>query len=1052
MKHTVLRLAISVGVVWLGWQFALFPGKRDLIQPTEAATAEPPATSRAPLTTSHVTGSPEPPPPYITPRVFPKLHFTHPLELVVAPGSDRWFVVEQAGRIFSFPNRQDCDHAELLLDIPKQIHSLPSNGILGDTYGLVFHPKFTENHYCYACYTFNGKGNVQLPDGTRVSRFRVSDTDPPRIDPSSEKIVITWLGGGHNGGSLKFGPDGFLYISAGDGGFPNPPDPRNTGQDISDLLSSILRIDVDHPSGDLLYTIPADNPFVKTPGARGEVWAYGLRNPWRMSFDRQTGDLWVGDVGWELWEMIDRIKKGGNYGWSITEGPQPVYPDHKRGPTPIIPPNLVFPHTEACSIIGGYVYRGKRLKELVGSYICGDWETRRMWGTRFDGDTPILRRELVSAGPRFVAFGEDHDGELRILDYDLGTIHEIQPNPDSGSNAAFPTKLSETGLFASVPEHRTAPGVVPFSIVAEQWADHATAERFIALPGMSSVDVHREPVDVQGTMFKGQFMFPKDGLLMKTFWLEMESGNPASRRRLETQLLHFNGHEWHGYSYRWNDEQTDATLVGPAGQDRVLSVSDPKAPGGKRVQTWHYPSRHECILCHNPWADYRLAFTLPQLAEHDQLSRLEKMAVIKRAAEPPEEFPDPDKSAPMALVNPYDPSADLNQRARSYLHVNCSHCHQFGAGGTADIELRADFAIADTKTLEAQPRQGMFGMKDAQIIAPGDPNRSVLFYRTSKMGHGRMPHIGSELVDVAGVEMLHDWIRQLPLRKDETAALAKLLTLDETTSLEHQRKNYPRDLAYRSRDLARQKDRDNPTDADRQMAAEQLKHEGAEQVVSRAHERAATIQQLLSSTSSALLLLHTMDTRPLPPALHKEIVAAAYAHADPQIRDLFERFVPAEKRIKRLGSVIDAAQLLAVPGDAERGRALFFANAAAQCKNCHRIGDQGGKLGPDLTHIGKKYNRAQLLENIVDPSKTIDPQYAAYLVQTSNGKSYLGILVSKTAGEVILRDVEDKQIHIPAADVERMVKQSKSLMPEQLLRDLTAQQAADLLSYLQTLK
>ncbi len=690
MKNRFLRLATILGVVWLAWQLALSSDKRPFVEQNKAAADVVPTAPRVPLTTSHVTGAPEPPPPYITPRIFPKLHFKNPLEMVVAPGSDRWYVVEQDGRIFSFPNHQDCSHADLFLDIGKQIR-MPENGVLGDTYGLAFHPKFAENHFCYVCYVVNGKGNVQLPNGTRVSRFRVSDTNPPRIDPASEKILITWLGGGHNGGSLKFGPDGFLYISAGDGGFPNPPDPRNTGQDISDLLSSILRIDVDHPSGDLPYTIPADNPFVKTPGARGEVWAYGLRNPWRMSFDRQTGDLWAGDVGWELWESIDRIKKGGNYGWSIMEGPQPVYPDTKRGPTPIIPPNFAYPHTDACSIIGGYVYRGKRLKELTGSYICGDWETRRMWSTRFDGDKPISHRELVSGGPRFVAFGEAHDGELYILDYDLGTIHEIQPNPDSGSNAKFPTRLSETGLFASVPDDRTAPGVVPFSIVAAQWADHATAERFIALPGMSSVDVHREPVDVPGTMFKGQFMFPKDGLLMKTFSLEMESGNPALRKRLETQLLHFNGREWHGYSYRWNDEQTDATLVESAGQDRVLTVGDPKAPGGKRIQTWHYPSRHECMLCHNPWADYRLAFTLPQLAKDDQIRRLEKMAVIKFVADPPEEFPDPDKKPPATLVNPYDTSADLNQRARSYLHVNCSHCHQFGAGGTADIELRPTF-------------------------------------------------------------------------------------------------------------------------------------------------------------------------------------------------------------------------------------------------------------------------------------------------------------------------------------------------------------------------
>ena len=590
------------------------------------------ATPRARWTTSHVTGTPEPPPPYVTPQVFPKLHFNHSLEMVVAPGSDRWFVVEQGGKIFSFPNRQDCEQADLFLDIPKEIRTLPANGVVGDTYGLAFHPKFAENRYCYVCYVVMGKpGDKQLPDGTRLSRFRVSQTDPPRCDPASEQILLTWLGGGHNGGSLKFGPDGFLYISTGDGASPSPPDPLNTGQDISDLLSSILRIDVDHPSGDRLYSIPPDNPFVGQEGARGEVWAYGLRNPWRMSFDRQTGELWVGDVGWELWEMIYRIKKGGNYGWSIMEGPQSVHPDGKRGPTPIIPPNLQFPHTEAASIIGGYVYRGQRLPELVGTYICGDWETRRVWGTRFDGDRVVSHRELASQGPRIVAFGEGHDGELYIVDYDLGTIHELAPNPAAKqARAKFPTKLSETGLFADVAKHELAPGVVPFSITAEPWADFATAARFVALPGSSSAELHREPIEVPGSMFHQQFVFPKDGVLMKTLSMEMTAGKPASRRRLETQLLHYDGRNWRGYSYRWSEDEKDAALVGAAGEDRPLEVEDAKAPGGKRVQTWHYPGRNECFICHNPWTENRLSFNLPQLSAAGELSRLEKMAVVKR--------------------------------------------------------------------------------------------------------------------------------------------------------------------------------------------------------------------------------------------------------------------------------------------------------------------------------------------------------------------------------------------------------------------------------------
>ncbi len=172
-------------------------------------------------------------------------------------------------------------------------------------------------------WTDGGRG--QHPSGTRVVRLRVSDTDPPRCDVESETLIIDWLQGGHNGGCLKFGPDGCLYISTGDGGFAFPPDGLNAGQDVSNLLSAILRIDVDLEDEGRLYAIPRDNPFVKLDKARGEIWAYGLRNPWKMSFDRKTGDLWVGDVGWELWELVYRVRKGDNFGWSLVEGRQAVH-------------------------------------------------------------------------------------------------------------------------------------------------------------------------------------------------------------------------------------------------------------------------------------------------------------------------------------------------------------------------------------------------------------------------------------------------------------------------------------------------------------------------------------------------------------------------------------------------------------------------------------------------------------------------------------------------------------------------------------------------------
>ncbi|MBI3466033.1 MAG: PQQ-dependent sugar dehydrogenase, partial [Planctomycetes bacterium] len=436
---------------------------------------------RTPWTTSRVTGSPDPPPPFKVVRAFPNLKFEHPLLMARCPGMGRLFVGEQAGVLYSFADKPDAK-ADLFFDLRKElktIHLLPQAKEVEAVYGLVFHPDFEKNRQCFVCYTLRGKQT--LTDGTRVSRFTVTRADPPRIDPASEEILLTFLQGGHNGGDLHFGPDRMLYISTGDAAAPNPPDPLNTGQDISDLLSSILRIDVDHPgepkgvSPRVNYAVPKDNPFVGMKGARPEVWAYGFRNPWRMSFDPQTGALFVGDVGWELWESVHRVEKGGNYGWAAMEGPQPIKPE-KVGPTPIRPALIELPHTLACSVTGGRVYRGQKFPELRGAYVFGDWETRRLWAARFEGDRTKEMPEITRPSVRIVAFGEDKDGELYFLDYDGGTIHTIERNDATAKNAEFPTRLSQTGLFADVKAQTPEAGVIPFAVNSRQWQDGATTE------------------------------------------------------------------------------------------------------------------------------------------------------------------------------------------------------------------------------------------------------------------------------------------------------------------------------------------------------------------------------------------------------------------------------------------------------------------------------------------------------------------------------------------------------------------------------------------------
>ncbi|MBI5758155.1 MAG: PQQ-dependent sugar dehydrogenase, partial [Planctomycetales bacterium] len=927
----------------------------------DSALADPPKVGiekRVAWASSRIMGSPEVPHPYVSEHAFPKLKFKNCIDLTKAPGSDRLFVVEQAGKIFSFPNKPDVKEADLVVDLAKEISGVQA------VYSLEFHPNFQKNRYCYVCYI---KG-ANLDDGSHIARFRVSESDPPTIDPASETTIITWLSGGHNGCCLKFGLDGCLYISTGDGSGPNPPDARRAGQDVSNLLSSILRIDVDHTDDGKNYRIPTDNPFVDLKGARGEIWAYGLRNPWRMSVDRKTGDLWVGDVGWELWEMLNRIERGGNYGWSVVEGRQSTNPEWPRGPTPILPPTIDVPHSESSSITDGLTYYGSRLKELHGHHIYSDYDTGKFWSFRFENGKVVNHRELADTTHRVVGFGEDNTGEMYFLDHVAGTIHQLVPNSQEDRSATFPRKLSETGLFASVTAQTPATGVIAYSINAEPWADHAVAQRFVAIPNELSIP-NFFPIKAVGAAAT----FPKDSVLVKTLSLDLQHGNPASRRRVETQLLHFDGTDWQTYTYQWNDEQTDAVLLAAPGADQTFDIVDAAAPGGKRQQTWRFSGRAECQRCHNKWSGSALGFIPAQLNKDQDYgdtaaSQLDTLAHIKLIENPP-----PTDKWPR-LANPHDPSADLEGKARAYLHANCSACHRQHAGGAVLSMMHYDLPLEKTNMLGVRPTQGTFGIHAAQVIAPGDPFRSVLLYRMAKLGGGRMPHIGSTEIDRAGVELIHDWVRQIPRKAAK-----------ETTG---------NDAAAKLRD-----------------------HEAAELARLRTAE-SSTVQleiadRLLSSTSGALMLQRSIDHRELPAPSASLVVAQATRHNDVSIRDLFERFLPTDKRIKRLGSVVRPEQILALSGDPLRGQQVFFETSGVSCKNCHRIQKEGREVGPELTTIGKKLTRVQLLESMLEPSKLIEPRYVTHLVETDDGRILTGLLLSKSDDEVVLKDAQDKVSRIP---------------------------------------
>ena len=262
------------------------------------------AAPRSPWTTSKVQGSPEPPSAYTTERIYSAVPLLEPVGLYFEPLTNWVLVVEHMAKLHAFPNKADADRATLVADFSKL------TGPDGESFSIAFHPGFATNRLVFAA-LLTKEPMRSMGVWRMTMKPAVSPDAPPIIDVASAVRLVDWWSDGHNGCDLHFGPDGFLYISAGDGAAPSPPDVHKTGQAIDDLMSSILRIDVDRPADGRAYSIPKDNPFINRPGARPEVWAYGFRNPWKMAFDPRDGALWIGDVGWEAWEMLFRVSGAG---------------------------------------------------------------------------------------------------------------------------------------------------------------------------------------------------------------------------------------------------------------------------------------------------------------------------------------------------------------------------------------------------------------------------------------------------------------------------------------------------------------------------------------------------------------------------------------------------------------------------------------------------------------------------------------------------------------------------------------------------------------------
>ena len=610
------------------------------------------------------------------------------------------------------------DVATLLTGRGESLVTSSEMGLLG----VAFHPAYAENRHFFVFYS------VRKADGLnyeRMARFTADPADAGRALTASERILIEQRdeATNHNGGDLHFGPDGYLYVSLGDEG--NQDDSLNNSQTLTkDFFSGVLRIDVDrrvgsvepsaHPAvlrdgGVARYAVPVDNPWVHTSlggswngvfngstisnlaTVRTEFWATGLRNPWRMSFDPATGELWCGDVGGNLREEVNVLSRGGNYGWAFREG---TVNGPKSGSAPAGFASLAPLYNyqrgtgtfQGNSITGGVVYRGKRFGALEGLYVFADYTSGNVWSLRRNGAAaPTVTRIAGEGG--IVAFGRDPaNGDVLLADIDNNVIRRLTAVTVAGS---YPETLTATGLFADLTDLAPQPGLLPYEVNLPFWSDHALKRRWMALPG---------PDGRIGWSRDGLWSFPAGTIWVKHFDMEMERGNAATRRRLETRLLVKNAGGAYGVSYRWNEAGSEAVLAPDEGVDLALTVT---AGGQSVAQNWRIPSRAECMVCHTSQAGFALSSGTRQWNLAGDINGFRGNQIdVMAAGGCFSGSPTAGATLPRH-ARPDETAVSLEGRVRSWLAVNCAYCHM--AGGTAP----AGFDVSPGLPLALTGRMGM---------------------------------------------------------------------------------------------------------------------------------------------------------------------------------------------------------------------------------------------------------------------------------------------------------------------------------------------------------
>jgi uncharacterized repeat protein (TIGR03806 family) len=722
---------------------------------------------------------------------FSSLTFNSALVWEMHPHYDTVFVGQRDGLISWIHLTDTATVKNTFLDLRPNVGVVWDGGFLG----MAMHPDFGVSgalgrnyFYVYYCSRDGNGGNAPTTPLAQpcqngsvwnggynyLCRYSVFD-GTLTVDPSSrlEMFKVRHYNSTHYGGGMVFGNDGFLYLTLGEQAQHEP------AQNISQHLDgAVHRVDVNmdpskshapvytHPQdprgpeefSGVGYYIPNDNPFVGQPGVFEEYYSMGHRNPHRMTKDKSTGLLYIGEIGSVLHEEVNVVSAGKNYGWPVYEGDvlTSTCASTMYNNMPHELPLVIFPRAEANSIIGGYVYRGNDLPQLFGKYLCADYGFgEEIWSV----DTQTGTYETVAnhtPSGEVISFGQDHDGEIYLLVE--GSNLPIYKLAAQNANANLPDSLSAVGAFSDLPTLDPANGVIPYEMIEPFWSDRAKKRRFMAVPNDGTHDTPAEQVTYSEN---GIWEFPVGSVIIKHFDLPTDLSDPSQTIRLETRfIVIYDVGKAYWLTYKWRPDGSDADLLSGSLEETIPITT----PNGTVDQVWHYPGRSECFSCHNEKSKGTLGtstrnlntdFTYPSTGiTANQLVTLSAIGLLNASIT--------DADTPSLLTHKMidDVTASLEDRARSYLDLNCAYCHQPGTGNRAVFDARMSTPLLATNLFSSQLNESL-GIPGEAIVKPFDTATSVLYQRIHTTGYFAMPPLAKGLIDERGSRLIADWIMNL---------------------------------------------------------------------------------------------------------------------------------------------------------------------------------------------------------------------------------------------------------------------------------------------------